>query len=207
MPSEETCANCHRLIGALEEAFVWKDNIVCRECYDRLSIPAQPIPTQPTPTQPTPNGEKPETTLTIVSPAMFRNSPVLFTLCIIGCVAFPLIIIAVAEQGIPTFAKLLSCLLFPFILLCWYLDCRATRLEITTRRSILKRGILSKNTNEVRHKDVRNLKVHQDFLQRIWGVGGIEIASAGHAGVEIKVSGIPSPHALADKIRQAQEAG
>ena len=43
MPSEETCANCHRLIGALEEAFVWKDNIVCSECYKKLSVAARPI--------------------------------------------------------------------------------------------------------------------------------------------------------------------
>ena len=47
MASEETCANCHRLIGALEEAFVWKDNIVCRECYERLCTPKWAVPSTP----------------------------------------------------------------------------------------------------------------------------------------------------------------
>ena len=42
MSSEEACANCHRLIGALEEAFVWRDNIVCRECYGKLSVSDRP---------------------------------------------------------------------------------------------------------------------------------------------------------------------
>lgn len=45
--SEETCGNCHRLIGALEEGFVWKDNIVCRECYERLSDAERPAPSTP----------------------------------------------------------------------------------------------------------------------------------------------------------------
>ncbi|MCK4850671.1 MAG: hypothetical protein KAT11_04925 [Phycisphaerae bacterium] len=44
MPAQETCANCQRLIGALEEAFVWKDNIVCRECYKKLSPAEKSIP-------------------------------------------------------------------------------------------------------------------------------------------------------------------
>ena len=47
MPLEETCANCQRSIGALEEAFVWKDNIVCHECYYRLSPPKLNPPNTP----------------------------------------------------------------------------------------------------------------------------------------------------------------
>ncbi|NIA07653.1 MAG: hypothetical protein GWP14_08490 [Actinobacteria bacterium] len=51
MPPEETCANCQRFIGVLEEAFVWKDNIVCRECYYRLSALEQNTPTAVAPSQ------------------------------------------------------------------------------------------------------------------------------------------------------------
>ena len=39
MPSEETCANCDRSIGKLEEGFAWKDNVVCNECHQKLSGP------------------------------------------------------------------------------------------------------------------------------------------------------------------------
>ena len=46
MPSEESCANCHRMIGALEQAFVWKDNIVCSECHRRLSTKALDKPAE-----------------------------------------------------------------------------------------------------------------------------------------------------------------
>ena len=42
MPAEDTCANCDRSIGHLEEASVWKDNVVCSECYERLSTAGIP---------------------------------------------------------------------------------------------------------------------------------------------------------------------
>ena len=32
----EKCANCGVLIGKLETAFVWKDEVVCGSCYARL---------------------------------------------------------------------------------------------------------------------------------------------------------------------------
>ena len=33
---KEICANCDREIGKLEKAYVYEDNVVCLECYNRL---------------------------------------------------------------------------------------------------------------------------------------------------------------------------
>lgn len=33
----ETCQNCERVIGKLETPSVWKDHIVCAECYAKLA--------------------------------------------------------------------------------------------------------------------------------------------------------------------------
>lgn len=33
----ETCANCGRVIGKLETPMVWQENVVCPECFGRLS--------------------------------------------------------------------------------------------------------------------------------------------------------------------------
>ncbi len=33
----ETCKNCGQTIGALEEAYIFRDRPVCKECYSRLS--------------------------------------------------------------------------------------------------------------------------------------------------------------------------
>jgi len=42
----ETCENCKRIIGALEQAYTWQSHILCKECYARLSnsTVAQPPP-------------------------------------------------------------------------------------------------------------------------------------------------------------------
>jgi hypothetical protein len=40
----EKCANCDRTIGKLEQPCVWKDDVVCPECYARLQGPKAGAP-------------------------------------------------------------------------------------------------------------------------------------------------------------------
>jgi general secretion pathway protein G len=42
----ETCGNCKRIIGELEQAYTWQNHILCKECYARLSnsTVTQPAP-------------------------------------------------------------------------------------------------------------------------------------------------------------------
>ena len=114
-------------------------------------------------------------------PAMFRNRPFLFIILLAGILAYGL--------G----------LLF---LLFWYIKVKAVKLKVTDKRILLKRGILSKNTNEINIKDIRNIQTNQTFFQRIFGVGTISISSAGTGGIEIKVSGIKKPNKLREMIRE-----
>ncbi len=37
MPDPVTCSNCDRMIGRLEEAYLWKDQPICQECHQRLA--------------------------------------------------------------------------------------------------------------------------------------------------------------------------
>lgn len=115
-------------------------------------------------------------------PAMFRNQPVGFVLAVILCLV-----------GIGF-----------VILLVWWLRCLGTRLSVSDRRTTLRTGLLSKNTNEVWHASVRNIQIRQSFLQRIFGVGFIGISSAAQAGMEIEVAGIRDPEgvrAIIDRYR------
>ncbi len=38
MPEEESCSNCDRVIYVNEDAFVHQNQIVCRECYQSMSV-------------------------------------------------------------------------------------------------------------------------------------------------------------------------
>ena len=121
-----------------------------------------------------------EVTLYDENPSMFRNRPVEFIvtalLCLVGV-------------GVVIF-------------LVWWLRCKGTQLTITNDRTRLRKGILSKSITEVWHQDVRNVQLKQTFFQRLLGVGSLGISSAGQAGLEISVSGIPDPEQVKDLIDQ-----
>ena len=128
-----------------------------------------------------------ETVLYKDSPAMFRNRPVLFLVC---CALIPVGIGLV-------------------VLFVWWLRCLATSLVITDRRVTLRQGLLSKNTNDVLIADIRNVKVRQNLLQRIFGVGTVAVSTSGQSDMEIEVHGVPAPariKAIIDDRRTALRA-
>jgi len=128
-----------------------------------------------------------ETVLYKDSPAMFRNRPVLFLVC---CALIPVGIGLV-------------------VLFVWWLRCLATSLVITDRRVTLRRGLLSKDTNDVLIADIRNVKVRQNLLQRIFGVGTVAVSTSGQSDMEIEVHGVRAPErikAIIDDRRTALRA-
>jgi uncharacterized membrane protein YdbT with pleckstrin-like domain len=124
-----------------------------------------------------------ERVLYMAHPAMFRNRPISFLLSV---------------AAIPLWGLGLV------VLLIWWLRTLGTALIVTDRRTVLRRGLFSKYTTEVMHRDVRNVQVGQTFFQRILGVGAVGISSSGQSGVEIEVAGIPRPGKIERLIDQAR---
>ena len=122
--------------------------------------------------------QKEEVTYYEENPSMFRNQPVGFVLNCVLCVV-----------GVGF-----------IIFLVWWLKGKGTTLTVTSDRTRLRKGILSKSVTEVWHQDVRNVQLNQTFFQRILGVGTLGISSAGQSGVEIGVSGIPDPEMVKELI-------
>ena len=112
-------------------------------------------------------------------PAMFRNHPIWFIICVVLIAAFGLGLILLAY---------------------WYVQTLGTTLTVTNDQTTLRKGILSKYTNDVFHENVRNIQVRQSFFQRMMGVGWIGISSAGQSEIEIAVNGIPNPHRVKEII-------
>ncbi len=80
---------------------------------------------------------------------------------------------------------------------CWISRFTAS-LEITTKRTIMHHGLFSRSTSEVVHDTIRNVTVDQSFLQRVYKVGKLGIASSGQDGIEIQINHPPKP----DKLRE-----
>jgi uncharacterized membrane protein YdbT with pleckstrin-like domain len=116
-------------------------------------------------------------------PAMFRAHPFWFILFVLLIAAFGLGLL---------------------ILLYWYIKTRATALAVTDHELLYERGILSKERLAVSLRHVRSVQVSQGFINRILGVGTIEIKTAGDEP-EFTVRDLPDPHRVREAISRAQE--
>jgi len=116
-------------------------------------------------------------------PAMFRAHPVWFILAVLLIAAF--------GAGI-------------VILLYWYIQTRATALTVTDSDILYERGILSKDRTSVSLRHIRSVNVMQSFVNRILGVGTIQISTAGDEP-EFTIADMPDPHVIREAIAKAQE--
>jgi len=118
-------------------------------------------------------------------PVMFKNNPLGFILC--------LILIPVGGLGL-------------LILLTWHLKNKASKLSVNDNEILFEKGLLSKERSEVNLARVRTTKVKQSFFNRIFGVGTIEIYTAGDSP-EIIASGMPDPNKIREFIKANQNGG
>jgi uncharacterized membrane protein YdbT with pleckstrin-like domain len=65
--------------------------------------------------------------------------------------------------------------------------------RITPRYCTSEVGFVSRRIAEVEIDHIRNINVSQSFLQRILGIGMVEISSAGGTGVEVTFESVPDP--------------
>jgi uncharacterized membrane protein YdbT with pleckstrin-like domain len=89
-------------------------------------------------------------------------------------------------------------LIIPLLIVLWK---RADlKLLVYSDRIILEKGVLSRNLTEVFISDIRTVNISQTFLQRVFNVGNISIASAGIAGYEEVAKGMPHPLKIRELI-------
>jgi len=95
------------------------------------------------------------------------------------------------------------CLVIGFLGYWWVLK-MSTTLTITDSRSIYRQGIIHRDSSEVQHDDVRNIKIDQSLLQRILRFGDVAISSSGQDEMEIVALRIANPERIVKTIRENQ---
>ena len=94
----------------------------------------------------------------------------------------------------------------PLFYAIWkWLEIRTTRLKITDQRLILKKGVLSKTTNETELYRVRDSKIEEPFFHRIFGCGNVHIYTTDEAEAKLVFPAYKKPHWLKDQIRNYSE--
>lgn len=67
-----------------------------------------------------------------------------------------------------------------------------------------RRGIIGRDVQSIRLKDLRNVNVRQSFFQRIFFVGDVEFSSSGGSGIEVVFHGVPSPMEVKTLVRSIE---
>lgn len=112
-------------------------------------------------------------------PVMFKNNPIGFIIT--------LLLIPVFGIGL-------------LILLVWHLKNKASKLTVYQDEILFEKGLLSKERSEISISSVRTTKIKQSFFNRIFGVGTVEIYTAGDSP-EIVASGLPDPNKIRELIK------
>lgn len=71
---------------------------------------------------------------------------------------------------------------------------------VTNKKVTSQTGIISRKISEVRVKDIRSINLKQSVLERIFKLGTIYIGSAGTAGIEVRIKGIPKAPYVKGKL-------
>jgi hypothetical protein len=88
-----------------------------------------------------------------------------------------------------------------FNLIYWWMRIRATTVTVTNHRTVVAKGLINKEAVEVAHKDLEHLEVHQNWIQRLLGVGDLDLYTQGEAKKTVYILGLPRPAEMANQIR------
>ncbi len=102
------------------------------------------------------------------------------------------------------FAILGGGVVLALVLLTGFVKRMGTRYVITTERLHIRRGILSKATQETRIQRVQNVNTDQSFFERILQVGTVDFDTAGTDDSEFRFVGVGNPEEVTRAVDRAQ---
>jgi uncharacterized membrane protein YdbT with pleckstrin-like domain len=90
------------------------------------------------------------------------------------------------------------------VIVVGYVKRMATTYTITNRRLHIKRGIVSRRTQEARLERVQNVNTGQSALERMLSVGTVDFDTAGTDEHGFKFEGVASPAQVVEAVDRAQ---
>jgi phage FluMu protein Com len=201
------CDKCEKLLEAPDD--LAGQRIECPACGDVRVLPASAASSPPeakvvqdrAAAAGLPPDSGPEQKVMVVRTAMFRSRlglAVLVGACLAASLTGMVYFGGVQRQptlfwvSVAVFGAVLG------VLVVWKIAHLSTALEITNKRTIARRGLVSRATTEVLHDHVRNVQITQSVWQRLLGIGRIGLSSSADDSVEIVMDDMPSP----DRIRR-----
>ena len=88
------------------------------------------------------------------------------------------------------------------VILIIIIDRKCKVFTVTNKRIKSKAGIISRSIHEVFIKDIRSVNLQQGILERLFGIGTVNIGSAGTASIEVSFKGISQAPDIKEKIQK-----
>jgi len=111
----------------------------------------------------------------------------------------------IAEDSVQTgWVVVTAVVLLVGVLVVGYVKRMATVYTITNRRLHIKRGIVSRRTQEARLERVQNVNTDQSALERILQVGTVDFDTAGTDDHGFKFEGVADPTEVVQAVDRAQ---
>lgn len=100
-----------------------------------------------------------------------------------------------------------SCILIiPIPWVIWkYLDTRYAKYKLTSQRLRLERGVLTKTIDEVELYRIKDTQLNQTLIDRMLGIGTIEVLSSDETNPRLYLPKIPRPAEVRELLRGAVE--
>ncbi len=89
--------------------------------------------------------------------------------------------------------------IFIFFIILAIIDHYRILYIITDKRVIRKVGIIAKYEKSVFYKNVSDLRLHQNIIERILGIGGVEVDTV-ETGIEIDIDEVRNPENIYDIV-------
>ena len=89
--------------------------------------------------------------------------------------------------------------------LCYWLASRSTRVEITTHRVRIERGLLSVSRQDTELYRIDDVSTERPIGMRLIGHGVLILRSTDHSTLEVRLAGVPGFSSLADRLRECAQ--
>lgn len=112
----------------------------------------------------------------------------------------------VSQLGTYVLCVLFCWLIVPIFIAIWkWIVLRTRRYELTNQRLFYSWGVFSKHHEELEVYRIKDFRVEEPFLYRIFGKGNVILQTSDRSTPDFVMEAVARPRDLADKIRQQVE--
>ncbi|MGB0234430.1 MAG: PH domain-containing protein [Candidatus Puniceispirillaceae bacterium] len=90
-----------------------------------------------------------------------------------------------------------------FIFISMYIEKWTTERALTNKRLVIKRGLISRQTEEMSFNRIEEVNLKQSILQRLLGSGNIRVTGTGSG--EVVMKNIDDPLAVQKKLNEVRQ--